>query len=68
MPTYRGQRIAHQLLAAIEQHLGRAGITRLRLGTLAANASARASYERGGFVPYEIIYEKLLGKPDEPGA
>src|SRR5271166_7063915 len=44
MPSYRGQRIAHQLLAAVEQHLGRAGITRLRLYTLAANASARASY------------------------
>jgi ribosomal protein S18 acetylase RimI-like enzyme len=68
MPSYRGQRIAHQLLAAIEQHLSRAGITRLRLGTLAANASARASYESAGFTPYEIIYEKLVGKQDEPGA
>jgi ribosomal protein S18 acetylase RimI-like enzyme len=62
MPSYRGQRIAHQLLAALEQHLGRAGIRRLRLGTLAANASARASYESAGFTPYEIIYEKLVGK------
>jgi ribosomal protein S18 acetylase RimI-like enzyme len=68
MPPYRGQRIAHQLIAAIEQHLACAGITRLRLGTLAANTSARASYERAGFVPYEIIYEKLVGNPEETGA
>jgi len=68
MPSYRGQRIAHQLLAAVEKHLGLAGITRLRLYTLAANASARASYESAGFTPYEIIYEKLVGKPGESGA
>ena len=66
MPAYRGQRIAHQLLAGIEHHLGSTGITRLRVATLAANASARASYERAGFVPYEIIYEKLLANQDEP--
>jgi len=66
MPAYRGQRIAHQLLAAIEQHLGRSGITRLRLATLAANASARASYQSAGFVPYEIIYEKLVSNQGEP--
>jgi ribosomal protein S18 acetylase RimI-like enzyme len=68
MPAYRGQRIAVELLSAIERHLARAGITRLRLGTLAANASARASYESAGFTPYEIIYEKLVGKQDELGA
>ena len=68
MPAYRGRRIAQHLLAAIEQHLGRAGITRLRLFTLAANASARASYERAGFAPYEIVYEKLVGEPEESGA
>jgi ribosomal protein S18 acetylase RimI-like enzyme len=62
MPAYRGRRIAHQLIAAIEQHLARAGITRLYLWTLAANGSARASYERAGFTPYEIIYEKRVDK------
>ena len=67
MPAYRGQRIAHQLLRAIERHLGRAGVTRLRLSTLAANASARRSYESAGFTPYEIIYEKLVGEEHEAG-
>jgi ribosomal protein S18 acetylase RimI-like enzyme len=61
MPGYRGQRVAQQLITAIEQHLSHAGITRLCLSTLATNASARASYERAGFLPYEIIYEKLVG-------
>lgn len=68
MPAYRGQWIAHQLLRAIEQHLGRAGVTRLLLSTLAANASARRSYESAGFTPCEIIYEKLVGEQHQAGA
>jgi ribosomal protein S18 acetylase RimI-like enzyme len=61
MPAYRGQRIALRLLDNLEQHLRRAGVTRLRIASLATNAAARATYERGGFVPYEIIYEKMTG-------
>jgi ribosomal protein S18 acetylase RimI-like enzyme len=61
MPAYRGQRIALRLLDNLEQHLRRAGVTRLRIASLATNAAARATYERGGFVPYEIIYEKSMG-------
>jgi ribosomal protein S18 acetylase RimI-like enzyme len=49
MPDFRGRRIATQLLDRIEQHLGRAGVTRLRINSLAANQSARASYEHAGF-------------------
>jgi ribosomal protein S18 acetylase RimI-like enzyme len=62
MPPYRGQRIAFDLLSAIERYLAPTGITRVRLGALAANAPARAAYERAGFEPYEIIYEKRVGK------
>jgi ribosomal protein S18 acetylase RimI-like enzyme len=58
MLAYRGQRIALRLLESLEQHLRRAGVTRLRIASLATNTAARATYERGGFVPYEIIYEK----------
>jgi ribosomal protein S18 acetylase RimI-like enzyme len=60
MPAFRGLRIAVQLLNGIEQCLGRAGVTRLRINSLAANMAARASYEHAGFVPYEILYEKLI--------
>jgi ribosomal protein S18 acetylase RimI-like enzyme len=59
MPAYRGQRIALRLLDNLEQHLRRGGVTRLRITSLATNAAARTTYERSGFVPYEITYEKL---------
>jgi ribosomal protein S18 acetylase RimI-like enzyme len=61
LPAFRGRRVAARLLSAIEQHLGRASITRLRINSLAANQSARASYEHAGFVPHEILFEKMLG-------
>jgi GNAT superfamily N-acetyltransferase len=60
MPAFRGHRIAAQLLEGIERHLAKFGITRLRINSLAANKSARASYERAGFAPYEIVYEKMI--------
>jgi ribosomal protein S18 acetylase RimI-like enzyme len=43
MPAYRGQRIALRLLDNLEQHLRRAGVTRLRIASLATNAAARAT-------------------------
>ena len=61
MPDFRGRRIATQLLKAIEQHLTGLGIARLRINSLAANKSARASYKHAGFAPYEVVYEKRSG-------
>ena len=60
LPERRGQRIVGLLLTALEQALAAAGITRLRLSTLAMNDVARRAYERAGFAPYEIVYEKRL--------
>ena len=60
MPAFRGRRIAGLLLEAVERHLRRAGVTRLRVNALAANAPARASYERAGFAPYEVLHEKVV--------
>jgi ribosomal protein S18 acetylase RimI-like enzyme len=60
LPIYRGRRIAARLLEALEPRLREAGVTRVRLSTLAANRAARASYERSGYAQYEIVYEKLL--------
>lgn len=60
LPPHRGHRIAGQLLRALSEHLGAAGVTRIRIGSLADNRSARASYERAGFMPYEIVYEKVI--------
>jgi ribosomal protein S18 acetylase RimI-like enzyme len=60
MPAFRGRRIAARLLAEIEQRLAGFGIARIRINSLAENTSARACYERSGFAPYEIAYEKTL--------
>jgi GNAT superfamily N-acetyltransferase len=65
LPAFRGHRLAARLMAAIEQHLRRAGVTRLRVNALAANASARSSYAHAGFAPYEVLYEKLVDGGDD---
>jgi ribosomal protein S18 acetylase RimI-like enzyme len=61
MPAFRGRRIATRLLKEIERYLAGLGIARIRITSLAENKSARASYERAGFAPYEVVYEKTLG-------
>jgi ribosomal protein S18 acetylase RimI-like enzyme len=65
MPAYRSQRNALRLLDDLGQHLRRARVTRLRIASLNTNAAARATYERAGFVPYEIIYEKPTGGAEQ---
>jgi ribosomal protein S18 acetylase RimI-like enzyme len=60
LPAFRGRRIASRLLYAVEQRLRDKGAMRVRLFTLAANRAARASYERSGYGPYEVVYEKPL--------
>jgi ribosomal protein S18 acetylase RimI-like enzyme len=60
LPAYRGRRIASRLLDAVERRLRAEGVTRVRLFMLAANRAARASYERSGYTPYEVAYEKPL--------
>jgi ribosomal protein S18 acetylase RimI-like enzyme len=65
LPAYRGQRIALRLLDDLGQRLRRAGVTRLRIASLATNVAARATYERAGFVPYELTYEKPTGGAEQ---
>jgi RimJ/RimL family protein N-acetyltransferase len=45
------------------QHLASRGITRLRIGVLAANAAAQRAYARYGFAPYESEMEKPIASP-----
>lgn len=61
-PRARGSGLAPILLDAIADHLRAADptLTRLRINVLAANAVARAAYEKAGFVPYEVMYERKL--------
>jgi ribosomal protein S18 acetylase RimI-like enzyme len=60
MPAFRGHGIAAQLLERIEQHLRQSGIARVRINALAANSSARASYEKAGYIAYEVLHEKVV--------
>jgi ribosomal protein S18 acetylase RimI-like enzyme len=60
LPQFRGRRIASRLIDGLDPYFRRAGVTRIRIGVLASNRSARAAYEHCGFVPYEMVYERLL--------
>ena len=64
LPAFRGRRIAAHLLDALETRLSLSRVKRIRLSALAANKAARASYERSGYAPYEIVYEKAARVPD----
>lgn len=63
LADWRGQGIAAHLLAAAETHLARQGVTRVRIGSLAANQSALSAYRKHGFAPYEVVLEKRLEPP-----
>jgi len=58
--AHRKRGIARRLLEAMTRMFVEAGVTRVRIGTLADNHLARLSYEGAGFRPYEVIYEKAL--------
>jgi ribosomal protein S18 acetylase RimI-like enzyme len=62
-PEFRGAGIAGRLIDAMEGRLAQPGISRLRIGVLAANEAAVRAYRRAGFLPYEVIYERPIAHP-----
>jgi len=60
LPEFRGRRVASRLIDCLDPYFRRAGVTRVRIGVLAGNRSARAAYEYSGFAPYEVLYERSL--------
>jgi ribosomal protein S18 acetylase RimI-like enzyme len=60
LARFRGRRIALRLLDELEDRLARHRVRRIRLSALAANSAAHAAYERSGYAPYEIVYEKVV--------
>lgn len=66
-PAARGSGLARQLLDALAEHFRQVDptLTRLRINVLAANAIARHAYEKAGFVPYEVMYERALRPADK---
>jgi ribosomal protein S18 acetylase RimI-like enzyme len=61
-PQARGTGLAGDLLDAIAEHLRKAdpSLTRLRVNVLAVNRVACRAYEKAGFTPYEVMYERRL--------
>jgi ribosomal protein S18 acetylase RimI-like enzyme len=54
LPEARRNGVGTELLRAVWDHVHEVGGTEVRLGVVAANASARAFYERLGFAPFEL--------------
>jgi len=52
--SHRGQRVAQQMLAAVEAEARRRGACKLTLEVLSANASALRAYAREGFADYGL--------------
>jgi ribosomal protein S18 acetylase RimI-like enzyme len=60
-PEFRGTGLAQMLLNVMERHLAaQAPIERFRVNVLAVNRIACRAYERAGFVPYEVMYERIV--------
>ncbi len=61
-PEARATGLAQELLDAIAAHLRQAdpSLTRLRVNVLAVNRIACRAYEKAGFTPYEVMYERLI--------
>ena len=59
--TERGHGLAGRLLAEAERYFRSAGLRRMRIGALVANAPAIRAYRKSGFADYELVLEKTLG-------
>lgn len=51
---HRGQRVAHRMLARVEEEARRRGACKLTLEVLSGNRSALQAYERDGFAVYQL--------------
>ena len=61
-PEHRGSGLAGLLFDAIAAHFRALPLplSRLRVNVLAANRVACGAYEKAGFRPYEVMYERVL--------
>jgi GNAT superfamily N-acetyltransferase len=53
-PSHRGQRVAQQMFALVEEEARRRGACKLTLEVLSGNAPALRSYEREGFAGFQL--------------
>ena len=54
LASHRGQRVAQRMFARVEQEARARGACKLTLEVLSANAPALRSYEREGFIGYQL--------------
>jgi len=54
LSSHRGQRVAQQMFARVEEEARKRGACKLTLEVLSGNASALRSYEREGFAGYQL--------------
>jgi ribosomal protein S18 acetylase RimI-like enzyme len=69
LPEFRGRRLGYELLRTAEDYARAHGATRLKIGVLARNESARRLYVNFGFEESAVFLSKELGpKRDEAEA
>ncbi len=61
--TMRKQGVAAALMQAAEQHFLNLNLASVRVGLLCRNESAARFYQKVGYQPYEIVYEKRIKEP-----
>jgi GNAT superfamily N-acetyltransferase len=54
LPSHRGQRVAQKMFARVEEEARKRGACKLTLEVLSGNAPALRSYEREGFIGYQL--------------
>jgi len=54
LPSHRGQCVAQRMFAQVEQEARKRGACKLTLEVLSGNAPALRSYEREGFIGYQL--------------
>lgn len=59
----RGLGVGRALIGACEAHLVAAGMMRIEIGVLYANAAARAAYAACGYRPADLTVERYFGGP-----
>jgi GNAT superfamily N-acetyltransferase len=59
-PAYRGRRLSHKLMQAVEQHALSIGIDRLELAVVFRDPRSRAVWEKHGFHPHVVHLHKKL--------
>lgn len=58
--SHRGTGVASELMRQTEDFCQSLGLSTVKLSVLHANSVARGFYEKSGYLPYEMVYRKVL--------